>query len=171
MTMRSVTSLDKSQKRRIYSIWSAMRYRCNNQKHWAYARYGGRGIKVCDRWSTPECFYQDMGFPPVGTTLDRIDNDGGYSPDNCRWATKAEQVRNKCNNRFFSAFGDTKILAEWARDPRCVVSYAALAGRVNGQDWSPEGALTRPVKLRPRGKGKFYLHNHRCQTGTNTGME
>jgi hypothetical protein len=72
-----------------------MRERCTNPKNKRFKDYGGRGIKVCDRWEQFENFYADMGIRPVGTTIDRKDNDGNYEPSNCRWATDAEQRANK----------------------------------------------------------------------------
>ena len=84
----------------IYMAWSSMRQRCNNPSHKAYASYGGRGIKVCKRWDKFENFFSDMSPTwKKGLSLDRIDNNKGYSPDNCRWVTMSVQNRNKRNNR------------------------------------------------------------------------
>lgn len=91
-----------------YYSWQAMRNRCRNAKAPDYHRYGGRGIKVCARWGESfENFLADMGERPEGTSIDRIDVNGDYAPENCRWATMREQQNNRRNNRMVTAFGQT----------------------------------------------------------------
>lgn len=82
-------------RRKVYGVWATMRRRCDNPGQQSYRLYGGRGIKVCERWHTFENFYADMGDPPAGCSIDRIDPDGDYEPGNCRWATAKEQRANQ----------------------------------------------------------------------------
>lgn len=98
--------------------WDAMVERCSNPKHPAYRHYGGRGIKVCDRWLGLDGFYrflEDMGPRPEGCSLDRIDNNKGYSPENCRWADGICQQNNKSNNHYMIIGGAKKSVTAWAR--------------------------------------------------------
>ncbi len=81
--------------KRTYSSWSHMKNRCNNPNYYNYHNYGGRGIKICKRWSEFEAFFKDMGIRPQGKTLDRINNNGDYKPSNCTWSTPLEQAKNK----------------------------------------------------------------------------
>lgn len=85
----------KNRESRTYKSWRCMKYRCNNPHYHQHNLYGGRGIKVCDRWLDFNNFLKDMGERPKNKTLDRIDNDGNYEPDNCRWATPKQQVYNR----------------------------------------------------------------------------
>jgi hypothetical protein len=100
-----------------YIAWQSMKSRCNLPTYQTYHLYGGRGISVCDRWEHSfENFFADMGHrPSKGHSLERINNDGNYEPSNCKWATRSEQSRNRRTCRFFSAFGRTMILKDWAK--------------------------------------------------------
>jgi len=85
-----------------YISWVHIIGRCNNPKSDKYKNYGGRGIKVCDRWLNFVNFLEDMGIRPIGKSIDRINNDGNYEPGNCRWATRSEQELNKCRKAHVS---------------------------------------------------------------------
>lgn len=98
-----------------YYSWKNMRARCLNPKRFAYHRYGGRGISVCDRWYHFENFLQDMGERPEGMCLERIDNNGNYCPENCRWASIKEQTRNTARNVWITHEGVTMCLADWSK--------------------------------------------------------
>ena len=130
----------------IYRRWADMNDRCSRASHISYPNYGGRGIKVCDRWLDFSNFYEDMGDVPDGMTLDRIDPDGNYEKSNCRWATMTEQQNNKRSNRVLEHGGVKKTVAEWGRtlDIKASTIHARLA---NG--WTVEDALTKEVLERP----------------------
>lgn len=126
-----------------YVVWAGIISRCTNPKSKRFYQYGGRGITVCDRWRTYDHFRADMGPRPAGCTIDRKDNDLGYSPDNCRWATQKEQQRNRSNNRLLTWNGRTMCAAEWAEvtglDPKRII------GRLH-RGWSIERTLSTPTK-------------------------
>lgn len=133
----------------IYGVWNTMNMRCNNPAVKSYPRYGGRGIKVCERWRLFENFLADMGLPESGMTLDRKDTNGNYSPENCLWATKLAQARNKSNNRWLSDGKETLLLEDWARRLNC--TNTAIIKRLQS-GWSEKDAVTIPIPQRPNGK-------------------
>lgn len=100
-----------------FSTWTDIQTRCYNKNSTAYSSYGGRGIKVCDRWlESFRNFLDDMGKRPQNMSIDRINNDGDYEPSNCRWATVSQQQRNKRNKRLIEIDGVKKHLCEWAKE-------------------------------------------------------
>jgi hypothetical protein len=122
-----------------YTTWHSMMQRCYYGGHVAYARYGGRGIVVCERWHDFRNFFSDMGEKPAELTLDRIDTNGNYDPSNCRWATRTEQARNMRANRLITINGETKTMTEWASIGQIGVStvhYRLMHG------WDDEAAVT-----------------------------
>lgn len=98
---------------RAWAIWSLMVQRCTNPRNPAWPNYGGRGIRVCVEWMQFASFIRDMGPPPEGLTLERINNERGYEPGNCRWATRTEQARNKRTNRIVELGGVSMPLVVW----------------------------------------------------------
>lgn len=127
---------------RTYGVWNGMLNRCRNPKTSMWRHYGGRGIKVCDRWLTFENFLADMGEKPVGKSLDRINNNGNYEPGNVKWATPVEQHNNTRTNRLLTALGKTQTVTQWARE--IGVEKSVLFNRL-GMGWTAEDAITRPI--------------------------
>jgi len=97
-----------------HKIWDAMIQRCTNPKNPMYRRYGGRGINVCESWRVFENFYRDMGPRPNGLEIDRICNDSGYEPSNCRWATRKQQQNNTSRNVVIKHEGKEQTVSQWA---------------------------------------------------------
>lgn len=141
-----------------------MHNRCYNTKQRAYVNYGGRGICVEACWHGKEGydrFVKDMGYPREGQTLDRKDNNGNYGPSNCRWVGKSEQANNKRNNKWLTANGETKTLAQWAKILNC--NSAAILYRL-AKGMSEQEALTTPIQERPNSKltreGVLFARNN-----------
>jgi hypothetical protein len=134
-----------------HHIWSAMLQRCTNPKHTYYHNYGGRGIRVCERWLEFENFLADMGRRPSPRhTLDRKDNDGDYCPDNCKWSTREEQCRNRRYNVRLTINNETKLLVEWAEEYGLKPSTVRRRLRVG---CTPEQAIG-PLKKQRRTHGR-----------------
>jgi hypothetical protein len=137
----------------LYYTWEGLRKRCHGAS--PETRYGGRGIFVCERWrfgadgkTGLECFISDMGERPSPLhSIDRIDNNGPYSPENCRWATIAEQQRNKSSNRIVTFDGKRMVLIEAIK--LSGLNESTVAGRLN-RGWSEDAALTNPLTRRAR---------------------
>jgi hypothetical protein len=134
-----------------YAVWHAMRRRCYGVNTKAYPDYGGRGIKVCDRWLEPDGrgfmnFLEDMGRRPSPKhSIDRIDVNGNYEPRNCRWATRSEQNRNRRDTRYIEYNGQKKSLTCWSEQTglnASCISFRLKSG------WSVEDALTKPSAYR-----------------------
>ena len=129
----------------LKAIWYSMKHRCSKPNSPRFHYYGGRGIQVCQRWQDSfEDFVEDMGPKPKGYSIDRIDNDKGYSPENCKWSSSAEQQRNKRNNQFITYKGETLCHKDWSIK---LGGNIALVGSRIKRGWSVERAVTtRPTK-------------------------
>lgn len=143
-----------------FKAWGAMFARCNNPKHNSYKDYGGRGIRVCERWQRFENFLADMGERPAGKSIDRYpDNNGNYEPGNCRWASAREQSNNRRSSRTLTVNGETRTLAEWERHvglPAGTVHTRLSYGFTPDEAIRPELKVMRARILKPR-PGKHRL--------------
>lgn len=131
---------------RLYTIWKLMKYRCSNPSRREYRIYGGRGIKVCDEWNEFDSFMRwavNNGYSEE-LTLDRIDNDGNYTPSNCRWASRQTQSLNKSTNRYITHNGQTKTITQWATENN--IPYYVLKKRIDILNWDFERAISEPPK-------------------------
>jgi hypothetical protein len=138
-----------------FRAWISLRHRCESPKSPSFKDYGARGITVCERWSSFENFLADMGpRPSPDHSIDRRDNDKGYGPDNCRWATWAEQASNKRNNRVLTINGETRTLAQWAR-------LAGLASSTLDNRLKDGWTLEEAVSAKPWAKGKQHSRARR----------
>lgn len=144
MTKHGATRRSARKDSHEYWIWNTIVQRCTNPNVKNWMDYGGRGITVCERWLSYEGFIADMGKRPTdGHSIERQDNDAGYSPENCRWATRPEQARNKRNNHFIELFGKRQHLAEWASEYG--VDHTLIISRLS-RGWSELDAITKPPR-------------------------
>lgn len=129
-----------------YGVWRQMRKRCTSSSCHDWKYYGGKGIRICDRWKSFDNFFADMGERPSPRhTLDRIDSNGHYEPANCRWATPVEQSNNRSCTVFLEHNGERLPIGEWSK--RSGVPADTMWHRVKA-GWSAEDAIAKPVKGR-----------------------
>jgi hypothetical protein len=131
---------------RLYGIWNAVNSRCCNPNHEQFKDYGERGITVCYEWKTFELFYEwaiANGYRD-NLTIDRIDNDGNYCPENCRWAARKEQANNRRDTIKIEFNGETRALSMWSE--LVGIPRIALWKRIFQRGWSVEKALTTPLQ-------------------------
>jgi hypothetical protein len=148
----------ETRRRPEYTVWSSMRARCRDLKN---KRYGGRGIGVCNRWDSFAAFLSDMGPRPSSKhSIDRKDNDGNYTPENCRWATRKEQMANMSRNRRLTFKGETMLLIEWER--RTGLNGATIQSRIDA-GMSVEDALTLPPNPLGQRIPRMLTHDGRTQ--------
>jgi hypothetical protein len=143
-----------------YNSWMGMIDRCTKPNHIGYATYGGRGIKVCERWRKFADFLADMGERPEGKTLDRIDSYGNYEPGNCRWATTSEQMLNRPSNRLLTFEGRTMPITAWAKERGLTLDVLRKRLRLG---WSVERALTDPTQTKFSNRGGKGQRGARAQ--------
>ncbi len=155
---REMTSLKLTKHKLIksaeYRTWSSMRERCLNKNNQDFKHYGGRGIAICERWLNLENgflnFFADMGKKPTPKhSIDRINTNGNYEPNNCKWSTHTEQVRNTNRNHYITHNGETKCLTEWAE--QLGINAGTLSGRLLNYGYTFEEAINPNFKRRPFG--------------------
>ncbi len=133
-------------KSRLYAIWNGMKGRCLNSNNPEFARYGGRGITICDLWRDSFWAFQSWAIAngyADGLSIDRVDNNGNYCPENCRWATAREQANNTRKTRLLTYNGETHSVSEWARI--LGVGQSTLNMRLNKYKWSVYDTLSKGV--------------------------
>lgn len=134
---------------RLVGIWYEMRKRCRDSKCKHFKHYGGKGIKVCDEWQNSFEAFRDWALAngyADNLTIDRIDVNGDYCPENCRWATREVQSNNTGANHYLTHNGETHTLSEWAKITG--IKYSTLRSRINLYGWDAEKALTVPANIR-----------------------
>jgi hypothetical protein len=137
---------------RLYSIWANMKSRCLDTKDVAYDRYGGRGIKICNEWFDINIFYQwaiSHGYQKT-LQIDRIDNDGNYCPENCRWITVKQQARNRRSNRILKHEERSLLMCEWSE--LTGIPLYTIKNRIDQLGWYVEKTLTTPPRKQKNGR-------------------
>lgn len=133
-------------KTRLYNVWAGMKARCYDENQSRFKDYGGRGIEICDQWGNSYEAFRDWAIAAgyeSELTIERLDVNGNYCPENCKFITMADQARNKRNTVHLTAWGESKKLDEWLQDSRCTVpSVARLRDRLT-KGWSPEDAISK----------------------------
>lgn len=137
-------------KEQLYGVWKSMRERCFSPNHPGFHCWGGRGITVCEEWADSYSSFREWashnGYGP-GLQIDRIDNDGNYEPTNCRFVTAEVNANNRRSSRFLSAFGETKSIMQWSKDPRCSIAWPTLYYRIDS-GMPPEQAISSEANKR-----------------------
>jgi hypothetical protein len=137
---------------RLYNIWAGMKSRCYDSNQLVYPNYGGRGIKVCDEWKNSYEAFRDWAYLSGyknDLTIERIDVNGNYYPNNCTWITLEKQASNKRSNLKITAWGETKWIYDWLKDERCLIkNSSSLKTRLN-RGMNPEAAMSKPKIKNP----------------------
>lgn len=148
--LKKINTTHGKSKTPLYVLYRGLVARCLNKNHSAYYRYGGRGIKVCDRWLKYENFYEDMEegytkhcevYGRSDTSIDRVNNNGDYCKDNCKWVTRTEQQSNTRRNKFISYSGETLTVKQWSK--RLNIRYTTLWQRLYKNKWTVEKSFTK----------------------------
>lgn len=138
---------------KLYKVLNGIKSRCYNPNHKSYPDYGGRGIKVCDEWKKSYKSFIDWGMShgyKEGLTIERINNDDDYSPENCTFIPKSEQVNNRRNNLVYTYNGKTQNLSQWCRELN--LDYKRTNNRITAKHWPFERAITEPVNVEKRNR-------------------
>lgn len=146
-TIRQISSTHNKSKTKLYRVYLHMKARCNNQSDKSYVDYGGRGISVCKEWSESYEEFMKWSYEngyKDGLQIDRIDNNGNYCPENCRWTNRVAQANNRRNNNFIYFNGENKTLSEWERETG--IDQSTIWARIYKLNWSIEKALTTPTR-------------------------
>lgn len=147
----NINKLHGQRNSRLYRIWCAMKCRTQNSNAWNYKYYGGKGVSICPEWHKSFMLFQkwamNNGYND-NLTIERIDNDKGYSPDNCRWIEQQEQKNNTSRNIFLTFNGETNSIARWAK--KLKIGYSTIYARLK-RGWTVEQALTQPIKKQTKG--------------------